>query len=103
MVLIGRRGTTPTVSFTVKDFDLDNITDLCLVMCQNGSVIVKRKLNEVQIEGDTINVHLSQEDTLRFKAGTNIASQIKFKIGEQVFATDIVFSTIDDCLCQEVI
>lgn len=103
MVCIGRRGTTPVVPFVIEDFDLSSITDLCLVMKQDGKVIIKKNREEVTISGNTISVHLTQEETLRFRAKAWIENQIKFKIDNQVFATDIEWTCIEDALCEEVI
>lgn len=103
METIGRRGTTFVVPYVIKNFELSNIDELCLVMAQGRNIIVKKKLEDVSIESDTINVSLSQEETLRFNAKMFIKNQIKFKIGNEVFATKETYSRIDDILCEEVI
>lgn len=103
MESIGMQGTTPVVPFVIKNFDLSTIDDLCLTMAQYGKVVIKKKLADVSIDGDTVSVRLTQAETLALDPRANIENQIRFKIGAQVFATKITYTRIEKALCKEII
>lgn len=68
-----RRGTTPTHCFKVK-LSLENLTDAYVTYSQYGKPVVEKSLAdeaiEVDVENSTLSTKLSQEDTLKFTAGS---------------------------------
>ena len=64
-----RQGTTPTIQITINDIDLNEMQNIYVVFKQNG-YILKKESSDLDIEGNTISVSLSQEETLNFKEGT---------------------------------
>ena len=64
-----RQGTTPTIQITINDIDLNEMQNIYVVFEQNG-YILKKESSDLEIEGNTISVSLSQEETLNFKEGT---------------------------------
>lgn len=64
-----RQGTTPTIQITINDIDLNEMQNIYVVFEQNG-YILKKESSDLDIEGNTISVSLSQEETLNFKEGT---------------------------------
>lgn len=64
-----RQGTTPTIQITINDIDLNEMQNTYVVFEQNG-YILKKESSDLDIEGNTISVSLSQEETLNFKEGT---------------------------------
>lgn len=66
---IMRQGTTPTIQITINDIDLNEMQNIYVVFEQNG-YILKKESSDLDIEGNTISVSLSQEETLNFKEGT---------------------------------
>jgi hypothetical protein len=65
---IMRQGTTPTIQITINDIDLNEMQNIYVVFEQNG-YILKKESSDLDIEGNTISVSLSQEETLSFKSG----------------------------------
>lgn len=92
------RGTTDTLDF-VLDTDLSNITAMEITFAQYGFERFTKTLDEVTIDGQTISVPLSQEDTLKLKAKDPLSIQIRvlFASGE-ADATDIVRMSVGEIL-----
>lgn len=59
------RGTTPTHYFTAP-CDGVNISKVNLLYAQDDVLLFKKKTSDCAIEGSTITVKLTREDTLRF-------------------------------------
>lgn len=61
-----RRGTTPTLKIRIKGADLSEMENIYVTIKQEGKEVTKTG-DEISIEGDMILVHLTQEDTLKFR------------------------------------
>ena len=97
-----RQGTTPTIQITINDIDLNEMQNIYVVFEQNG-YILKKELNDLDIEGNTISVSLSQEETLNFKEGTcNIQLRMITKGGVAI-ASPIKTTKVYRVLNKEVI
>ena len=70
------RGTTPTLQFKLP-FSAENIEVLNIAFAQKNNVVLEKGLEDAEIEGDTVNVTLSQEDTLAFDADISVEMQIR--------------------------
>ena len=70
-----RRGSTPTNIFHVN-VDLRGAT-VYITYKQNGKTLVEKTGNELTIGEDMVSTILSQEETLRFKAGP-VRIQIRY-------------------------
>ena len=70
-----RRGTTPTLKIYLMGIDPDKLKNIYVTMKQKS--IERTKTNkDIEIDGNVISVHLSQEDTLDFSTGP-ISVQIR--------------------------
>lgn len=99
---IMRQGTTPTIQITINDIDLNEMQNIYVVFEQNG-YILKKESSDLDIEGNTISVSLSQEDTLNFKEGTcNIQLRMITKGGVAI-ASPIKTTKVYRVLNKEVI
>lgn len=99
---IMRQGTTPTIQITINDIDLNEMQNIYVVFEQNG-YILKKESSDLDIEGNTISVSLSQEETLNFKEGTcNIQLRMITKGGVAI-ASPIKTSKVYRVLNKEVI
>lgn len=99
---IMRQGTTPTIQITINDIDLNEMQNIYVVFEQNG-YILKKESSDLDIEGNTISVSLSQEETLNFKEGTcNIQLRMITKGGVAV-ASPIKTTKVYRVLNKEVI
>lgn len=69
-----RRGTTPTITFTVDNVDLTTLTALYVTFKQSGvwSVTKKNGDDGVTVEAHKITVKLTQQETLKFRAGGTV-------------------------------
>lgn len=103
-----RRGTTPTVTFTVssKDGSALDLTGADIYVTfkeksKDGSEITKSGEDvSVTTSGlkSVISVTLTQEDTLSFHAGKSVRAQIRSKRSDVAMATDIVAFSVDEIL-----
>lgn len=62
-------GTTPTYTLTLNNdnINLEEATNVYVTFArENREVIVQKQTSDLEIDGNTINVFLTQEDTLRF-------------------------------------
>lgn len=99
---IMRQGTTATIQITINDIDLNEMQNIYVVFEQNG-YILKKESSDLDIEGNTISVSLSQEETLNFKEGTcNIQLRMITKGGVAI-ASPIKTTKVYRVLNKEVI
>lgn len=86
-----RRGTTPTITINV-DADLSGYDEVYLTLASRSATVERSKeqLGIVASEaGCTMEVSLTQAETLRFRAGDTASAQIRAKSGDSAIATDI--------------
>lgn len=107
------RGTTPTHVF-YTEIDLSNIDKIFVTYKQGKDVILEKSIDDVEIneEEKSISVHLSQEDTLKFKdknwtwlypnenaKDTKVKIQIRIKfLDDSAIASNIILVDVDDIL-----
>ena len=97
------RGTTPTHIFGIP-FDVSNIADLRIVYAQNNTEVLVKKLTDCVVEGHTIKVTLSQEDTFKFDSSKKVQLQIRvLTLGDDVLSSDVIIIRADQCLKDEVL
>lgn len=96
------KGTTPTYTFTFDDFDPTTVEEVILTIAkQNGTVLLEKTSEDLEITSDSISVYLSQEETLYFPGV--IQMQINFLFSDDTrCATDIVTKTWEKNLHDEV-
>lgn len=98
-----RQGTTPTHTFTLP-FDTNIVSKVRVIYAQGEIVKVVKRENEVQMEGNTITVTLTQADTLRLNHRLRTEIQIRVLThSEDAFASDIIEVRTDRCLTEEVL
>ena len=76
------RGTTPTIQVNLSNVDFTNVSELWFTISQLGRVIINRELDEVTIEGTTITVTLTQEETLALRANANTRLQVRLLMND---------------------
>lgn len=90
------RGTNVDLAFTLPD---EMTFDTCYVTfsqyCKN---LVEKTQDDCVIEGNEILVPLTQEDTLKFRAGRTVSVQIRGLVGEVAYATKIIELEVKDIL-----
>lgn len=97
------QGTTPKHTFNLQ-IDTEDIKTAEVVYVQRGDVKVTKTNKDITIEGKTIVVNLSQEDTFQFQPFKPVQIQLRVltKSGE-VLASRIFTVSCDECLSNEVL
>ena len=91
------RGTTPTVRLTVSDFDLYGTDEIHLYFSQNGKMRFSKVTPEVMIDGNAIQVELTQEDTYKLKKGEEVKMQFRLKREDgKILASGETYAEVDD-------
>ena len=97
-----RRGTTPTLKFTLP-YEIA-VSSLYITFMQRGRTILEKTIDDVTLDGKTINVELTQDDTLTFTAGQPISIQIRIRDTEnKAVASQIIETTAEEVLKDGVI
>ena len=91
------RGTTPTITFTLP-FDGGNITALHLCFVQQGEIVLEKDLYACEIKGNTLQVALTEEETLRFDAGAMVEMQLRVGCGETRLVSNIMLLSVKPIL-----
>lgn len=93
-----RRGTTPTLLITTNGIkDLSQCDVLWITLKQGNTEITKEK-SDLTISGDEIELSLTQEETLLFKAGSSVSLQLRALIGTEAVASDIKTFRMEDII-----
>lgn len=98
------RGTTPTHIFTIP-FDTALIADLRIIYAQCGNEVLVKTKKDATLDGNTIAVTLSQEETFAFDCGKRVVDiQVRvLTLGGDALSSDIIITPIDRCLNDEVL
>lgn len=72
------KGTTPTIIFTFTDFDPTTADEIILTMsADRKNPLIEIEKADMSVDGTSISVWLSQEETLAFPVG-NVYCQFNF-------------------------
>jgi hypothetical protein len=98
------RGTTPTHTFELP-FETNLVKEVRVSYSQEDSEVLTKTETSCALEGNTVSVKLTQEETLAFKSRRSLDVQLKvFTTSNDVLATDLYrFKAVVDCLCEEVL
>ena len=99
-----RIGTTPTHQFTLP-FPVDLVQKVEITYCQSGKEIIKKCNDDCVMEGETISITFTQEDTFKFNwTDGNIEIQVRvLTTGNDVLASRIYEMRPYKCLSEEVL
>lgn len=84
------RGTTPTFVIELpQETAVSDITVAYLTFKQNGSVIIDKALEDMtlNVQDNTLEIVLTQAETLSFVSGAQVQYQLRFGIGGSYYAT----------------
>ena len=82
----------------------DLIADLRITYSQDRKKILTKYMRDVEMDGNDINVTLTQEDTFKFKEKKPVFVQLKIKVVDgQVFNSDLIVMRVEPALDNEVI
>ena len=92
------RGTTPTISFTLP-VDSSRITALNLCFAQQGEVVLEKNLDACRLEKDTLQVSLTEKETLLFDDKKGIAEmQLRIGCGDTRMVSNIMRLSVERIL-----
>lgn len=95
------RGTTPTITFTFTDIDVNEL-DVCYLTIKTStpallpetqSILIEKTLAEAEVGENSLSWHLTQEETLKIDPAMNLEIQIRYRIGTQAYASRIFSET----------
>lgn len=97
------RGTTPTHIFTIP-LEVEEVEKVRIIYAQKGVVKFTKTEADCMMEGKTISVRLTQENTLSLVDGNCVDIQIRVLTKtEEVFASQPMKATVCACLEEEVL
>jgi hypothetical protein len=97
------RGTTPTHEFTIP-FEVSLIDDLRISYAQSDKEILVKTKGDCTLEGNTITVTLSQEETFLFDCSKNVMLQVRvLTTSGNVLSSDIITLSVGRCINDEVL
>lgn len=97
------RGTTHSFEFDMET-DLSEVSVMWVTLSQNGIERVTKETEDVVIDGQTIKVNLTQEDTLALKPNRTAKIQIRILLNDGTAEiTETIEREVHDCLKDGVI
>ena len=95
------RGTTPTHTF-VLPFETTTVKSAKVVYAQSDVAIVEK--TSCDMDGNTLSVKLTQEETLKFDCKKNVEIQLRILTeGDDALTSDIIVVDVMRCLDDEVL
>lgn len=97
------KGTTPTHTFSIP-VEADMVKEAMIIYAQDDNEVFRKETAECEMNGKTISVTLSQEETLMFNHARNVQIQIRLlTIEGAALASHIIVVSVGKVLCEEVI
>ena len=97
------RGSTPTHIFTLP-FGVETVKTVEITYAQNEEVKLKKTDVDCVLEGSTVSVKLTQEDTFKFDEKPLVKIQIRvLTLDGDVIPSEIMYATVKECLSDEVL
>lgn len=90
------RGTTPTISLTVTDFELKDTDIIHLYFSQDKKMRFKKVTPDVIVDGSNVRATLTQEETFKLKKG-KVKIQFRLKTASgTVLASGETYEQVKD-------
>ena len=97
------RGTTPTHTFNIP-FDTSAVDEIKITYAQDDDVILEKHTSDCTLDGATISVTLTQEDTFLFNCKKAVEVQIRIlTVGGNALASIPEKVGVSKCLDAEVL
>ena len=97
------KGTNPWNTYKIP-FDTSIVDKVRIVFAQRDGLKIKKTEKDAEMEGNTVKVRLTQEDTFRLNENLPVEHQIRVrtKAGD-VFKSQVFTFTLTKCLDKEVL
>ena len=90
------RGTTPVIKLTLpEEIDWDV---LYITFKQGDTNVLEKTLSDVEIDGKTIYLLLTQAETLAFDRSNVVWVQLRGKVGDTAYASKVMRVSVSDIL-----
>ena len=97
------RGTTPTHIFTLP-FGIETIKTIQIIYAQSGAEKLTKSNEDCMLDGNTVTVKLTQEDTFLFDDGVCVEVQVRVLTnGGDALASRVMRVRCEECLSCEVL
>lgn len=97
------RGTTPTHLFTLS-IDTSDLKCVRIIYAQDDKVVFVKQTSDCVLDGKTVKVTLTQEETLKFDCKKDVQIQIRaLTYSGEAMACPVMKTTVGKCLDSEVI
>lgn len=97
------RGTTPTHIFTLP-FDTEIVKKCRVIYSQNDEIKLKKEIDDVTLQGNSISLKLTQENTFALESTKNVEIQLRvLTVDNESLISDILTVPVTKCLDDEVI
>lgn len=98
-----RQGTTPKHTFTLP-FEASTLSVVQITYKQGGRIILQKETEDCNLEGESISVKLTQDETFLFTAGNEVQIQVRALDSENnALASDIFRDSVEPSLDKEVL
>ena len=95
------RGTTPTHTFALP-FDTSAVKSAKVIYVQSDAVVLEK--TSCTMDGNTLSVRLTQEETLKFDCKKNVEIQLRILTeANDALTSDIITIDVARCLDEEVL
>lgn len=93
-----RQGTTPTHYFELP-FDVSFVEKARIIYKQTDDIVLTKEDSDLEKNGNTLTVRLTQEETLRFDPYRVVQIQVRLlsPAGDSM-VSDIMRASVDECL-----
>lgn len=92
------RGTTPTHKF-IFPFDTSLCKEIKIIYAQADKVIFDKTATQCELDGNSVAVKLTQEETLRFDCKKPVQIQVRaLTLGGDALASSIKLVDVEKCL-----
>lgn len=97
------RGTTPTHTFRLS-IETSSIIEVRITYVQLGKTVIEKTEEDVRMGEKSISLTLTQEESLKFRAGSEVEVQLKVltNVGT-VLASPVISLNVDKILNTEVL
>ena len=97
------RGTTPTHTFKIP-LDTSDVKSVMVIYGQNNVEIFRKETDACTLEGNSISVTLTQEETFKFNHNQDVQIQVRvLTLTGNALASSIKVVTVGQCLNSEVL
>lgn len=98
-----RQGTTPTHTFSLP-FETSSISKVRITYAQEDKIVLEKTEEDCKLDGATIIVKLSQEETLKFNENAFVKIQAKILSTDgNVLVSNKISLSVGDVLNKEVL